>query len=460
MWGIQRMVVLIIVAELLVCGYLAARQLGQHQPVLPQVVFDDPLLAADLSALAKAARGGNSRDWQQLGEGLLGQGFYAEAEPAFRRAVELDAKNAMAQFSLAYCIDRTGRIAESTREYMRAAEIAQPSKSPIGSRRHCLYQVGRNALRESQPAEAERVFRKIERYFPAAYQLAKLRVRSGRSSEALPVIDNVLKYLPRSLKFNSLRLHALEELGRLKDAAESARMLERSESLVPLDFGTAFVEPLQQRQGIDREVAAFQKLPVKGSLNRLAEKLDELLVVLEPTSHPEKYQLRKTLVEVEFQRKNSDRMLESIQRLHVAGMSDVDLLQMEGAAYALQGAMPRAVEVWQRALRLSPNVPLHKMLAKYYDEQGETALRDQHLGEAALLEVKLNYWNNQIAAAQQSAHQARKIAPQNAQVWFYSAQIERALGNLEGARSGYTRCVELNPQHGRAIRELKSLAET
>jgi tetratricopeptide (TPR) repeat protein len=455
MQDIQRVLILIVVMELLSCGFLSVRRLGQPQPVLPKVMYDDPLLEADFSALAQAARGGKTREWQLLGEGLLGQGFYAEAELAFRRAVELDSTNATAQFSLAFCIDRTGRIPESTREYLLAAKLARPSPSPIGSREHCLYQVGRNAMREGHPEEAARVFGEISGFFPADYQAAKLLVRSNRSADALPLIENVLKRMPRSLKFNSLKLHALEDLGQMDAATDTARMLERSEYAVPIDFSTNFVEPLNQRVGIQREVVACQELLMNQAIDELAEKLNTLLVVLEPSRDPQKSLFRKSLVEVEFQRKNADRMLELIERLKADGLTDTDLLQMEGAAYALQGDLPRAVPLWERALRRSPNIPLHQMLAGYHGEQGHAPLRDQHWGQAALLTTKLNFLSHPIEAAQQSVKQAQQLIPDDPQVWYYSAEIERALGHLDQAQASYRRCVALNPNHGRALRAMK-----
>ena len=456
MQDIRRVLVLIVVIELLSCSYLTVRRLGQYEPVLPKIVYDDPLLEAELSALAQAARSGKSREWQWLGEGLLGQGFYAEAEQAFRRAVDRDRTNATAQFSLAFCIDRTGRIPESTREYLRAAELARPSPSPIGSREHCLYQVGRNALRESHPEEAARVFGQIQNFFPADYQSAKLLVRSNRSAEALPLIEKVLQRMPRSLKFNSLRLHALDQLGPAAAAADAAQILERSEYTVPIDFSTNFVEPLNKRLGIQREVVVCQELLTNGAMDELAEKLNRLLVVLESSRDPQKSLFRKSLIEVEFHRQNADRMWDSIERLKAEGWIDADLLQMEGAAYALQGEMPRAVALWERALRLSPNIPLYQMLARYYGEQGNASLRDQHLGQAALLTTRMNFLGNQLEAAERSVKQAQQLIPNDPQVWFYSAEIERSLGHLDQAQASYRRCVALNPHHGRATRALEN----
>lgn len=456
MHRLQRLLLLLITGELLVCGFHAVQRLTERLPVLPVVAFDDPLLKADFTALAEAARTGDSGDWQLLGEGLLGQGFYGEAELAFRRAVELDSQNGIAQFSVAFCVDRTGRVEASTQEYQRAAEMTPPSSSPIGSREHCLYQVGRNALRLEQLPSAEQIFHEILAFTPAAYQYSKLLTRSGRSAEALTEIDKVLNKSPLSLKFRSLQLHALEDLGRLTEIADAARQLERSKYEFPIDLSSNFVEPLSQRLGIHREMEACQQLLASGDMDAVARKLNELLVLLEPTTHPQKFRLRQSLIEVEFQRKNADQMLASIAQLQAAGLSNADLLQMEGAAYSLQGDKQRALALWLRAARQSPNVPLHQILARHYDDLGDSANRDQHLGQAALLTTKMHYGSNQLEAAQLSVREAQRYLPENDQVWFYSAEINQALGHLSEALADYRRCVELNPGHGRALRALKS----
>jgi len=128
---------------------------------------------------------------------------------------------------------------------------------------------------------------------------------------------------------------------------------------------------------------------------------------------------------------------------------------MEGAAYSLRGDKQRAVELWLRAVQRSPNVPLHQILARHYDDLGDTPSRDQHLGQAALLMTKIYDWSNQLEAAQRSVSEAQTLLPENDQVWFYSAEIKQALGHPAEAQADYRRCVELNPGHGRAIRALE-----
>ncbi|TWT59980.1 tetratricopeptide repeat protein [Rubinisphaera italica] len=454
-----RMLMVIITAEFVICGYLVVKQVGQQVPVIPSINFDDPLLAADLNALAETARQGDSQEWQVLGDGLLGQGFYGEAELAFRQALDMDPQNAMAQFKLAFCLDRTGRVAESTSEYLRAAKIAKPSEALIGSRKNCLYQVGRNALRQEQSEVAEKLFLEGAGFLPAAYQYSKLLVRSNRAAEAMPTIEHGLEVYPNSLKFTEVRMNAFKQMDRQFEAEQEARMLERSESVMPTDFSLIFILPLNAMIGFQHEEEISEQLWTDQSLDLIAKKMNELLLLLEPTSHQKKYALRKSLIKVEYERQNADRMLELIDQAHTDGDFDAELLQREGEAYALKGDWERAASMWLRVVKMSPNAAVHEKLAQYYEASKDTPKRDEHLGYAALLNAKENYLKNQLEEAKEAATKAQKLLPEIATVWFYSAEIERALRNPDRARSNYALCVKLDPSHGRAIRGLQSLAE-
>ncbi len=448
---------IVIAVELVAVVGLYLKPQKQPAPILPDVVFDDPLIGDELADLAKNTQSGKSVDWQLLGDALLGQGFYGEAELAYARAVKLDPKNAGATFGLAYCLDRTGRVAESIPIYERAAEIAPAGGSPLESRDHCWYQVGRNLLRQEKIEDAEKLFRNDSNYPSAAYQYAKILIRSGRAEQALPVIDRVLKFVPTSLKFQSLRLHACEELGMQREAYIAAQKLDRSEYQIPIDFNSTYVEALNRRYGIRNQVVACEQMLQGGNLAAVAERLRELLKTLEPTNSILKYHLRKSLVQVEFQRGNADAILESIAILRENGANDPEMLQMEGAAYSLKKEMDKAAELWLKAAQMAPNVPLHEKLAEYFGGKGDEKKARYHAGQAALLKTKIMFWNDDMEEAYKAVFAAKQLIPDDPQVWFYSARIEQSQSNRAVAVADYKRCLELAPNHGRAQAALEFL---
>ncbi|WP_417749182.1 tetratricopeptide repeat protein [Rosistilla oblonga] len=456
---LKQLLIVILVLEVIFCGIYVKRRLWNHHVVLPAVTLDDPLLAAEFQQLADQATAGGSAEWQALGEGLLGQGFYGEAEHAFRAAVDIDPSNYMAHFALAFCLDRTGRIAESSEEYLKAAKIQRKSKQLVGSVEHCLYQVGKNHLREEDAAAAIDSFASQAGFAPASYQYAKLLVRDGKVDRAMPVLKMELDKTPLSLKFNALRLQALESTGQQRLADEAADVLQRSQYQIPIDLNTDYVTPMNQRLGISRQLQEYNELLASGDMDLLAKHLQSMWEVVEPTTLNQKSKILISMAEVAFQRRRAEEMLHAVDRLKELGVSSPDMLQLEGAAYQLNGDIDRAIALWIRASEMSPNIPLHQILADAYQQKNDDARRDYHRGQAALLEAKLAYWNNQWEPAKQAAQRAIDVDPSLDQAWFYLAEIERELGNPQLALEAYQKCLDLNPNHGRALAAESRLGE-
>lgn len=456
---LRNLLIALVALEVLGFGYLAWQRAQRMTPQLPAVQFDDPLIHGELQQLAKQAESGGSAEWQELGEALLGEGYYTHAEAAFAQAVNLNPENSLAEFSRAFCLDRTGRIPESNTHYKRSAAMATADEqSVIGSPEHSAYQIARNALRLEDAAAAEKMFAEQLAFFPSAYQYAKLLVRSGRFEEARTIIDDNLVNYPRSLKFMSLRLAVREALGDSVGAAKAEQDLDRSEYRIPIDFNTDFVTPLNERHGISRAVKRCAQLSEEGNNDALAECLTSVISTLSKTDHGVLYRLKKNLIEVEFQRKNPDSMLTCIQELHDLGIQDADLLQMQGAALSLKGDPDAAAQLWLTAAQMAPNVPLHTMLSQYFSEKGDEVQATHHAGEAALLQTKIHYWGNQLPQARQAVEQAKQITPKSAPAWYYSGEIHLAQGETQAALADYHKCIELAPTQGTAHRRIQQLS--
>lgn len=445
-----RILYLILFSECVGLGWYVSQREEALDPVLPQLKFDDPLLAEAFQEYADQAKSGGSEDWQILGETLLGQGFYGEAELAFRQAVQLDAQNSRAHFGLAFCLERTGRMELSNIEYLQASEILRNSDEAVTSPSHCLYQAGKNFLRLEDETQARKLFEQNRQFSPATYQLVKLLSRTGEKEEALKIIESVLDQAPTSLKFNSLYLSIMEEQGDLQAAFKARQRLEYAQRFVPIDFNTKYVTPFSLQAGFPKRLQEYNRALGTGNMELVARKLNSLYKIVEHTNMPARAQLQQSLAEVEFQRRQPKRILESIAILDSLGVQSAERLQMEGAAYALQDQLDKAAELWERAALMSPNIPLHQMLAKYYDQQELTSKRDHHLGQAALLAAKIEYWSHRPESAKSEILRAIEIIPEDDEVWFYLAEIDMALNQVPDALTAYRTCLEKNPYHGRA----------
>ena len=229
---VARLLTAVVVVELVCAAIILGARAWRVAPLLPNEQLADPLIMPDLQRCADEAQRGTHGAWTTLGNGLLGKGFYAHAELAFREALHHDQPSFPAQFGLAFSLDRMGRLAESSSEYAKVLDM------PADSVTHsiALYALGRNALRGERQAEAVSFFRDNPRFTAAVYQAAKMLVRSGRPAEALPIVDGVLKVVPHALEFHFLRFRALAALGRERDAFVAAAMVERSADRVSLNF--------------------------------------------------------------------------------------------------------------------------------------------------------------------------------------------------------------------------------
>ena len=69
----------------------------------------------------------------------------------------------------------------------------------------------------------------------------------------------------------------------------------------------------------------------------------------------------------------------------------------------------------------------------------------------------INFRNNRLKSAGEAVERSLELNPQDPQAWFYNAEIKRLLGDEAAAIAAYQKCLKLNPNHGRAIRELELL---
>lgn len=450
-----RILLILLVAETGYCGYLVAKRLARPLPVLPEEQYVDPMVMEEYRELAQEAVTGFAPEWIRLGQAYLGQGMYAYAENCFSEAARQDPSSAVAQSSYAFCLERTGRMEASTREYEKLKNMKSDPSVPFTNRRHYLYAIGRNYLRLEKPAVAEQAFQQNADFQPADFQRAKLMVRSGRAEDALSIIQRNLKETPNSLCFGFLKYRALDALGRTAQAKQAADRLERAMYVIPLNFNTEFIMPYSKRIGIAREIEDYNQMLDRDDMDHLAKKLDAVLEMMGDRRMPAFKSTVMRMIEVDFQRKNTDRMLMLLQRLNDFGVEEPDTIQFRAGVYLLKGDLKKAEQYLLRVAAMSPTIEIHQTLANIYAQQNEIQKRDYHQGKMALLTAMMSFRNDNLDYAEEAIQEAVQKNPEDPQAWFYYAEIKRLKGDSESARAAYEKCLKLNPNHGRAIDELE-----
>lgn len=124
----------------------------------------------DARALVAAHPQRSAADWFNLAFLLEDAAHYDEAEPAFRRALELDPKLDRAWYGLGLVLIRQQRFEEAVAALKRNTEL-QPM-SPYG-----WYQLARVHVDRQHPEEAVKIIRHLEKFEPKV--AAQLKRETG-----------------------------------------------------------------------------------------------------------------------------------------------------------------------------------------------------------------------------------------------------------------------------------------
>jgi tetratricopeptide (TPR) repeat protein len=203
---------------------LAFVQTGDYEKGV--VLFEKGDAAGAVLFLARAAEANprDARAWKALGVAWAAQSAYAQAEPAFRRACDLDPKLEDACYYEAralYALDR----------YQPSLEVLQqldtkPAKVRLAIAED-LEALGRASEAETEFKAATALGRGAEPQSGIAY--GRFLVRQGRFSEAVAPLEAVLQRFPNSAEAYIHLGRALLEQGKLSEA------IARLERAVALD---------------------------------------------------------------------------------------------------------------------------------------------------------------------------------------------------------------------------------
>ncbi|MCP4814503.1 MAG: tetratricopeptide repeat protein [Planctomycetaceae bacterium] len=119
--------------------------------------------------------------------------------------------------------------------------------------------------------------------------------------------------------------------------------------------------------------------------------------------------------------------------------------------------------MWERAADyrssrfLDTNMRVHEKLMMVYEKNGETDKASRQEGLMGLEKAILAWNRNEVRTAMIELNQAVELVPDSAVAWFYLAETRRLLGDERGAAEAYEKCLQLQPQHGRARRGIMLL---
>lgn len=440
---------LALVAIELVAGavlYFRRPEAPPTPPPVPDLSDADPALAAHVREKAAACR--TPDDWAALGLVYISFGYFPEAEACYRVAAEREAERPDRQHDWAFALERMGRPREANAAYERAAALGH------GDPGGCWYFVGRNHLRLEDGAAARAAFEKSGQP-QARYELAVLLARDGRGAEALPVLDQLSSQFPDAVQPPLLR-HRVERLSGQSGAASADRAL-RVAGRLPTPFDREFrrLEAGREQLGTVKDLREARRLIAAGN----AAAAEPLLANLARTAWaPEVADLS---AEVEFLRNRPGEAARVLQEAIDRAGGSVYLFERLGDAHAEAGRPADAVAAWQRAVALGGAIDAkntHYKLALHFDKAGNAAAAAPHHARAYLGAGHELLAAGQLRDAKGPLDKGLKYGPQFPPLWFARGEVQRLSGQVDVARAAYRKCLEIDPDHGRAAAALELLS--
>jgi tetratricopeptide (TPR) repeat protein len=458
--SLRRLLLIVIAGELLLGVAVVMRWLPQPSPGLPASFSDDPPRAAEIADLAAATRFGGAAASMALGDALLGMGDYRNAELAYRRVTETSPQDIEARFALAFCIDRTGRMAEANEHYRRCLELPDTPGTAQSKKPFALYAIGRNLLRLEDEAAAEGVFRQNPGFPPAEYQLARILLFTGRPREALEIVDRGLTRLPLALEWHRLRGRIMDALDRPADAFAARAMEERSAHLLEVNFSTDYIRPLTTRHGIKRMLDGYGAAAGRESPEQLSQRLDAVEAAIGGRMIPESITLVQLRANQAMMFGNSQEVIDMIAAQPWLRDSDPLMAIYEADALERLGRIDEATALRQRLVAITASSSLHRKLAVACEASGDEAGRNQHLSQAELLDGIAMYRRNDIAGALLRFVKAVELDPSNTSAVFHRGEMLYHLGQRKESASAFRDALTQRPGFGRASDFLEHLIDT
>lgn len=407
--------------------------------------------AADLQRLQQQVRSDQPSAWLDLGKAYLAYGYFPEAEACLKRAIKLSPKNFDAVFAHAYSLDRLCRLPESNAEFREAAILTAGSGAA-----NCWYHIGVNHLRMDDAQQAEQAFGRAGDFPAAVHARAKLLARSGKAAEAVALIESLRREVPMDIHTEMLAVQVFRELNQPVEIAKAAERAERSQQKLRLSDHWEYLHPIRARYGMMAQYARAQGLVQQEQVPASAEAYQLLLKDTDPEFTDGMFEQAVGLQLMAGRADVATQMLERFgKRLSLSPVA----IHLQADALLQSGKVDQAIPLWESANRFRPDPQSYHALSVAHEKKGEKQQAERDKAMAALFRGIDAYRHDHLPEALRDLGAASKVLTDDARPWFYAGEVNYAMSRLSEARKAYARCVELDPDHGRALERLELLKE-
>lgn len=444
----RRCLFLLLAIECVGAATLVVRQL--RRPVPPEANWTqlDPVTADDLRATVASCK--SAGDWRRLGEQYMATGCFTESEMCHRIACEFDPQNAMYRRQWGFALERLGLLDEANSQYLQCMNLSAEETNA------CRYFIGKNLLRQGDPAAAQKLFDDGKKLPANLFELTRLQVRARELAEATGNFALLAAAGPDMLQVNQLGYRlalAHVDPARARQLADRVRYSTRKLQS-PFDEEARRLFMATQQMGMNRYQTQIEQLTASGQFNTAQRMLESL------AANDRSATVLELLAENAFQQRDFDQaqlLFEELQQRHgpipriTARVGDV---------WAAAGDATRARESWHQALQLQAGVDLqavHVQLSDSYEMIGETVATRRHRAQGDYHSGLALLQKGDAMNATKAFADAVERDPVLTQAWFYLGESRRLTHQLAEARAAYQQCLSQNPNHGRALAALESL---
>lgn len=439
----------VIAAEVALGAFLLVQHLNQPTPPIPNWNAVDPVAAGELQSRVAQCRTG--MQWQELGELYLVSGFFPEAEACLRQATRLTPGNAGLAFRHAFALERLGLLQEANTAYTHAIERGHSRKAD------CWYYIGRNRLRLGETDAARAAFQRAGDLPGAQYELALLDAEEGRTGEAQAMAKRLAEAHPEAYPPVGLLYRLARRRGEDREAQLLADSFTRRPRPLPTPFDheVDWVFDLANRLGRNR---LMQEARREAEAGRLPSAEKHLRAALEAGWTPE---IADKLAGVLLAQGHRAEGLELLMGATARGRASPELLWRLGQAQGEAGQPLRAMESWERASRMTTGPAASDLLQDLAERTNQSGRVDQGRQVTARARLARSIGLLDAGRPREALTEARgatEADPNLAEAWFNLGEALRQTGQSVEASHAYERCLQLNPDHGRASRSQAWLA--
>jgi len=449
---LQKILVAIVAVETAAAGGWSIKKSAAPARTAILTAALDPDTAREIAQLAKDLRLDRVEDWLRLAEVCRAFNLLADAEACYRQADRLAPTNTEALFDWAATLSRMGETKRAGPIFERAIAAGVPQAA------ECRLMLAQDRLREDDPVAAEKILRQIKDSPDATVMLARLLIRTRRAREAATMLDAWLQSAPDELHARQMRSWAAAELGNADEARNHRMIALRCRDWAHrTDPATAHDEQVRQTFGRAKVLAKVSAFEAQAKWDEAAGLLRQALALSWNDQDVGR------LAGIEMRAGRARRGIEELERLIAATGATGESVLSLGRAWLAEGEVAKAWEAGLKAEALGANfsaighLHIQQFLIEVATRRNDPAAMRAHQARAQLEMAKLSWADNNVAQAHQQFRMATTLAPEQPSAWFYLGETSAILGDAAGARKNYERCLQLNPNHGRALEALAHL---